>query len=122
MLVEDDDDIREITKLVLSTIGHFNVVAYSSGEEALKKVLEDRPQLILLDVMMPNMTGPMILEKLQLMPDAASIPVVFLTAKVQKSELMSYRTLGVVDIITKPFDPMALSDVVLEIWNKQGIS
>lgn len=118
MLVEDDYDIQEIVKLSLSSIGNFNLSICSSGEEALKEVLKSKPQLILLDVMMPVMDGPTTLKNLRLMSEAASIPVVFITAKVQPYEIESYKTMGIVDVISKPFNPMTLSETVLKIWAK----
>ncbi len=116
LLVEDDTDIQEIARLALSSIGGFRVTVCSSGEEALQKVLHVKPQLILLDVMMPNMDGPTTLKNLKQIPDAGFIPVVFITAKIQENEVKSYKKMGVLDVIPKPFDPLTLSETVLEIW------
>lgn len=118
MFVEDDEDVREIANITLTSVGGFSVTMCASGAEALKKVLEAKPQLILLDVMMPGMDGPTTLKNLQLMPEVSQIPVIFITAKVQTREIVSYKEMGVLDVIAKPFDPMTLSEKVLEIWRR----
>ena len=74
------------------------------------------PQLVLLDVMMPGMNGPDVLQALRQRADTAAIPVVFLTAKAQEAEITKLRTLGALDVIAKPFDPMTLSDTVKRLW------
>ncbi|MEI8365532.1 MAG: response regulator [Parachlamydiaceae bacterium] len=121
LLVEDDFDIQEIIKCTLSSIGGFSVDVCSSGEEALKKISHLKPQLILLDVMMPFMDGPTTLQHLKQMEEAASIPVIFITAKVQPHELASYEKMGVLGTISKPFDPMTLAEIVLQMWKKNGL-
>ena len=74
------------------------------------------PQLILLDVMMPVMDGPTTLKALHDLPEMGSIPAIFITAKVQPSEVARYRELGAVDVIPKPFNTLALSSRINEIW------
>lgn len=118
LLVEDDYDIQEIVKCALTSVGGFEVGLCSSGEEALKEVLRFAPDLILLDVMMPIMDGPTTLQNLKTIKEASNIPVIFITAKVQPYELASYDKMGVLGTISKPFDPMTLSEVVLQIWAK----
>jgi two-component system OmpR family response regulator len=119
MLVEDDTDIQEIAQLALCSIGGFSVTICSSGQEALQLVKNDKPQLILLDVMMPNMDGPEVLKHLRLIPEATAIPVIFMTAKVQQHEISLYKQMGVLEVISKPFDPMTLSETILKIWDKR---
>ena len=80
---------------------------------------EFSPDLILLDVMMPGMDGPSTLRSLRALPAVSGIPVVFLTAKVQPSEVAHLRSLGALDVIAKPFDPMKLSDQLRAIWSHQ---
>lgn len=120
MLVEDDTDILEIVKACLTVVGGFSVVLCTSGEEALQKVSEEQPQLILLDVMMPNMDGLTTLNKLKQIPEAAYIPVIFMTSKVQTHEIEGYKKMGVLDVISKPFDPMSLAKTVLDIWRNNS--
>lgn len=118
-LVEDDPDIQEIARIALSMIEGLRVEVCSSGKEALEKASLNPPQLILLDVMMPNMDGPTTLARLREIPQLAKVPVVFLTAKVQSHEVALYQKLGALDVISKPFDPMTLGETVISIWNKR---
>lgn len=118
LLVEDDPDIQLVAGLSLEDIGGFRVVICSSGIEALEKVEQFRPQLILLDVMMPEMDGISTLAELRRQPVASETPVVFMTAKAQPDEIAEYRRLGAVDVIVKPFDPLFLSREVQAIWQR----
>jgi len=70
--------------------------------------------------MMPGMDGPTTLQKLRELPQLAHTPVIFMTAKVQPQEVAHYKSLGALDVIAKPFDPMALSDTVKRIWSGRG--
>jgi two-component system OmpR family response regulator len=119
LLIEDDPDVRTIAAMALVDIGGFSLTACASGAEALAAVLKNPPQLILLDVMMPDMDGPMTLAALRALPLDPQPPVVFMTAKVQPQETQRYLRLGVVGVIAKPFDPVALADQLREIW--QGV-
>ena len=116
--VEDDLDIQEIARLALQMVGGFDVSLMSSGEEALEKAKDLNPQLILLDVMMPGMDGPSTLRELRKMPEFTNIPVIFMTARVQPHEVAEYKELGALDVISKPFDPMTLSNTILSIWEQ----
>jgi two-component system, OmpR family, response regulator len=118
MHVEDDPSIQAVAKVALEVVGGFIVETCSGGEEALKAFHTFKPQLILLDVMMPGMDGPSTLKKMQADFDLTQIPVVFMTAKVQASEIESYKELGAADVVVKPFDPMTLSDQIRAIWHK----
>ena len=118
LFVEDDPDIQTVARMALEAVGGFTVLACSHGAEALDKISGFSPDLILLDVMMPGMDGPATLEALRRLPEAAHVPVVFMTAKVQAQEVARYRELGAVDVIAKPFDPMALSETVRSIWSR----
>lgn len=117
LYVEDDSDIQEVAKMALEAVGGFTVKICSSGQEALDGAPDFDPQFILLDVMMPGMDGPTTLGELRKLPGFAEKPVVFMTAKVMQSEVSRYKELGAVDVIPKPFDPMAISDQIKEIWN-----
>ena len=116
LYVEDEPDIQAVAKIALEAVGGFTVCICSSGAEALSKVLEFAPDLVLLDVMMPGMDGPATLKALKDLPELANTPFVFMTAKVQPSEVQHFKSLGAVDVIPKPFDPMTLSDRVKDIW------
>ena len=114
--VDDDGDIQEVARLTLEAIGGFTVETCSSGQDALDRAPGFAPDLILLDVMMPQMDGPTTYARLRAQPAMAKVPVIFMTAKVQSHETQQYLDLGAVGVITKPFDPMALSDQIRSIW------
>jgi CheY-like chemotaxis protein len=118
LLVEDDPDIQAVARLALEAVGGFTVAITNSGQEAIQIAPEFAPDLILLDVMMPGMDGPTTLKALRDNPLFATIPVIFMTAKVQTHEVDSYKKLGAADVISKPFDPMTLSTTILSIWSR----
>lgn len=119
LYVEDDPDIREIAELALKDVGGLDVSLCTSGQTALTEAHTFVPQLVLLDVMMPDMDGPETLEALRAEGSVgAATPVVFVTAKVHPEELARYKQMGVADVISKPFDPMALADELRSIWNR----
>ena len=119
MYVEDDPDIQTIARLALETIGGLAVTICSSGQEALAAISSgNRPDLILLDVMMPEMDGPTTLAALRMLPQTASTPTVFMTAKVQPHEVSHFKSLGALGVIAKPFDPMLLAQQVQQLWEK----
>lgn len=118
LLVDDDPRIRKIAQISLQGVGGWNVSVVSSGFEAIEAAKADRPDVILLDVMMPEMDGPTTLAKLREIEEVADIPVIFFTAKVQKQEVDSYLALGAAGIISKPFDPMKLPAEISEIIAK----
>ena len=118
MYVEDELDIQAVAKLALEALGGFTVKVCSSGQEALASIAEFAPDIVLLDVMMPGMDGFATLKILRTMPDMEKMPVIFMTAKVQPSEVREYKNMGALDVIPKPFDPMTLAESVKCIWTK----
>lgn len=110
LLVDDDRNIRRIAQIALAEVGRFQVSLASSGQEALNLAQAEKPDLVLLDVMMPEMDGFATLIKLQKDASTAGIPVIFMTASVTPDEQSLYRTLGVRGVIVKPFDPMTLAE------------
>ncbi|WP_444997254.1 response regulator [Aliikangiella sp. IMCC44359] len=116
LYVEDEIDIQKVAQLALEMVGQLTVKVCSSGEEALSEVIEFNPDLILLDVMMPGMDGPTTLKEIRNLPSLENIPVAFMTAKVQPSEIEHFKSLGALDVIAKPFDPMELANQVQAIW------
>jgi len=118
LFVDDDEDIHFIVKLSLKRLPGVELQFAQSGEEAIKIALEFKPDLILLDVMMPNMDGITTLQGIKLMPSIAKTPVVFLTARAQQTEIKEYLNYGILDVIVKPFDPMTLGNLVEQIWSK----
>ena len=101
-------DIRRIACLSLTRVGKMEVVEASGGPEGVRKAASERPDAILLDVMMPGLDGPATLSALRSNPATAEIPVVFLTAKAMASEIERLMGLGARGVLTKPFDPMSL--------------
>ena len=119
LLVDDESDIRMIAKLALESVGGFQVQECASGLDAPHAARSFQPQLILMDVMMPGRDGPETLKALRADFDLPRIPVIFMTAKVQPNEVNSFRDLGALDVIAKPFDPMTLAEQVRGIWQRQ---
>jgi CheY-like chemotaxis protein len=107
--IDDEPDIREIVEISLGLDPAFTIRSCKSGPEGLVVAAEWKPDIILLDVMMPLMDGPATLAGLLENPETASIPVIFMTARAQARELDRFRSLGAVGAIAKPFEPMTLA-------------
>lgn len=114
LYVDDDDDIREVAVMALELDGELEVRACGSGKEAIAFAPGWQPDLILLDVMMPEMDGPSTLAELRRLPETAATRVVFITARTQSHEVERFVALGAVGVIAKPFDPLALARQVRE--------
>lgn len=114
--VDDEDDIREVAAFSLELDPEIALTSVSSGQAALA-VLDSGlvPDVILLDVMMPNMDGPGTLSRIRERETLAQTPVIFMTARAQAGEVDHYRALGALDVVTKPFDPMTLASDVRAI-------
>ncbi|MCB1214670.1 MAG: response regulator [Deltaproteobacteria bacterium] len=115
LYVDDDDDIRTVGEMALS-LGDFLIKVCSSGKEALAVVKDFEPDLIILDMMMPEMDGMETLSFLKKDKETEKIPVIFMTAKVQKEEVEEFKKSGAIAVITKPFDPMSLAQEVKKKW------
>lgn len=114
--IDDEPDIREIVRMSLELVGGLDVEQYPSGEEALTHIADAKPDLILLDVMMPHMDGEETYHHLREISGFDDIPIVFMTAKASNTDLEKLKALGAVDVLIKPFDPMILADQVKEIY------
>ena len=110
LIIDDEDDIRELARISLERVGGLRVVTAASGEEGLSLANSEQPDAIVLDAMMPGLDGPATLERLKSAPATAEIPVVFLTGSVQQVESDRFAALGAVGTLPKPFDPMKLAD------------
>lgn len=119
--VDDEPDIREVASLSLDLDGDMEVRSAASGTEALG-VLADgyRPDVILLDVMMPDLDGPGTLQRLRRLPGLEATPVVFMTARAQSHEQGRFVDLGAIGVITKPFDPMTLAKEIRDLLAGAG--
>ena len=116
LYVEDEPDIRMVAQMALEAVGGFNVIACASGAQALAAAPQAQADLLLLDVMMPGMDGLSTLAALRKLPATAHTPAIFMTAKVQASEVAAYKAMGALEVIPKPFDPMTLSEQIRRIW------
>jgi CheY-like chemotaxis protein len=112
LIVDDEDDIREVAQMSLEMVAGWEVIPARSGDEGVRLAAEERPDAILLDVMMPGMDGPATAERLRERPETAAIPVILLTAKVQPADRRRLESLGVAGVLAKPFDPMELANQV----------
>jgi two-component system, OmpR family, response regulator len=119
LCVEDDPDIQAVIQLALELVGGFTVKLCASGHAALESVDGFQPDLVLLDVMLPGLDGPGTLAALRQLTAAATLPVIFMTAKVQPDEVARYLSLGALAVIAKPFDPMTLAQDILVHWRTQ---
>ena len=111
ILAEDEPDIQLVARIALKRAG-FDVRVVSNGAEAVAAAEERLPDVILLDWMMPVMDGPTACGKLKANPATASVPVIFLTARSQESEIAQGLSLGAAGYVTKPFDALTLGDKV----------
>ena len=115
LIVDDEPDIREVARVSLEAIGGHEVIDAASGAEALVAAERERPDAILLDVMMPGLDGPSTFARLQENWATRDIPVIMLTAKVQATDRARLAQLGVAAVLSKPFDPMSLADEVASV-------
>jgi CheY-like chemotaxis protein len=109
LIAEDEKDIRELISFTLKFAGH-EVIATANGEEAFNCTLQQIPDLVLLDVRMPRMTGYEACERIKAEPSTHDIPVVFLSAKGQESEIQAGLQAGASEYILKPFSPDQLTE------------
>lgn len=114
LVVDDEPDLRNLLRLCLVAVGGYGVDLCASGPEALVHLETARPDLLLMDVMMPGLDGPATLAALR--ERGLGIPVVFLTAKVQAPEVAALKAQGALGVIAKPFDPMTLAHEVRALW------
>jgi two-component system alkaline phosphatase synthesis response regulator PhoP len=119
LIIEDEDNVREVAQMSLELVGGWNVLSAPSGVSGIEQALKHQPDLILLDVMMPDMDGPTTYRHLRADDRTKTIPVILLTAKAQAAERAQLADLGVTGVITKPFDPVQLPEQIKQIlgWN-----
>ena len=115
LIIDDEDDIREVAALSLESVAGWDVVTASSGAQGLTKAAKEKPDAIVLDVMMPGMDGPTTFLELKKNPATAHIPVLLLTAKVHPTDQKRFAGLGVKAVLFKPFDPMKLSEQISKV-------
>jgi len=113
---EDDEDIQRIVRMSLERIGKMTVQVESDPLKAIDGMIEFKPEMVMLDWMMPGMDGPTLLKAMRQRPETASYPVVFITAKASMKEHEELAALGAAGIISKPFSPKDLPNQLREIW------
>lgn len=119
LYAEDEPDIREVVRFALEDEG-FELISCASGREALQQAPNVKPDLILLDVMMPDLDGTTTLSRLRAFPHLATTPVIFMTAKVQAAEIAHYKSAGALGVIVKPFDAMGLADEIRRLLERRS--
>jgi two-component system, OmpR family, response regulator len=110
LYIEDETDLQWLVKYILESAGGFEVLLCDTGAEALRRIGEFAPDLVLLDVMMPEMDGFSVLRALRAQPESAALPVVFLTARSEAEG--EYLHSGACGVIAKPFEPDRLVELV----------
>lgn len=118
LLVDDDPDTRDAVRLVLEILGGYEVETCASGPEALRRAPSFRPDLVLLDLMMPDMDGHTTLVRLRSVPETRDVPVVLLTARLLPDELARCREVGAAGLVAKPCDPAGLVATIERIWGE----
>jgi two-component system, OmpR family, response regulator len=114
--VEDDEDIQRIVRMSLERVGKMTVALVTDPTQAIATIAEFRPDLVMLDWMMPVMDGPTLFRQLKLRPETAALPVVFITARASPRDLEELRALGAAGTISKPFSPKDLPEQLRAIW------
>ena len=115
LLIDDEETIQEVVQVGIEIEAGWQVAIASSGQEGITLAQNQQPDAILLDVMMPDMDGIATLSQLKANIKTRTIPVIFLTAKTQAAEEDQFQSLGVVDVITKPFNSMTLASQIAKI-------
>ena len=116
--VEDDEDIQRIVRMSLERVGKMTVDVVSDSTTAIGRINTFKPDLVMLDWMMPGLDGPSLFRLMKQDPEAAKLPVVFITAKATQRDMDELVTLGAAGTISKPFSPKDLPDQLRAIWAK----
>ena len=116
--VEDDEDIQRIVRMTLERVGKMTVEVVGDPTLAIEAMTAFKPDMVMLDWMMPKMDGPTLFRQMKLRPETSSLPVVFITAKAAQSDLNELLALGAVGAISKPFSPKDLPEQLRAIWAK----
>jgi CheY-like chemotaxis protein len=122
LVAEDDPDIQVIIKMVLTRLGKCDVSITFQGDQVVPMAKTNLPGLILLDVMLPEMSGFEICKALKSDPETKPIPIIFLTARSMPEEIQEAMKLGALGYLAKPFDPMTLVGQINQILTPLGIS
>jgi CheY-like chemotaxis protein len=118
LIVEDEADLLRLAQLCLQTLGGFRVTAAATGRHALESARAHRPDLVLLDVMMPVMDGPSTLAAFRADPHLKDVPVIFMTARVRSTEVEAYLAMGADGVIAKPYEARDLLRQIGDVWER----
>ena len=116
--VEDDEDIQRIVRMSLERLGKMTVQIVTDPLTAIGAMTAFKPDLVMLDWMMPGMDGPTLFREMKKRPEVAALPVVFITAKAAQRDLDELKRLGAAGTISKPFSPKDLPEQLRAIWSK----
>ena len=116
--VEDDEDIQRIVRMSLERVGKMTVEIVTDPTLAMEAITSFKPDLVMLDWMMPKMDGPAVFRQMKLRPETRALPVVFITAKAAQRDLDELMKMGAIATISKPFSPKDLPEQLREIWKK----
>ena len=116
--VEDDEDIQRIVRMSLERVGKMTVEVVGDPMVAIDAISAFKPDLVMLDWMMPGMDGPTLFRKMKQLPEVSALPVVFITAKATQRDMDELIALGAAGTISKPFSPKDLPDQLRAIWAK----
>ena len=118
LYIEDEPDIRALAEMMMESLGGYTVKACADGLIALEEATDFQPDVIVLDVMMPGLSGPETLQKLRELPVTSTTPAIFMTGKSQDQDIESLLATGAIGVIQKPFDPMTVAGQIQELFNK----
>ena len=116
--VEDDEDIQRIVRMSLERVGKMTVEVVTDSMKAIDVITVFKPDLVMLDWMMPGMDGPTLFRKMKTEPQVSALPVVFITAKATQRDTDELLSLGAAGVLSKPFSPKDLPDQLRAIWSK----
>jgi two-component system OmpR family response regulator len=116
--VEDDEDIQRIVRMTLERVGKMTVEVVGDPTLAMDAIRAFKPDLVMLDWMMPKLDGPSLFRQMQARPETQALPVVFITAKASQRDLDELVKMGAAGTISKPFSPKDLPEQLREIWKK----
>ena len=116
--VEDDEDIQRIVRMSLERVGKMTVEVVTDSLKAIEVIMAFKPDLVMLDWMMPVLDGPALFKQMKLRPETSALPVVFITARASQRDLDELKELGAAGTISKPFSPRDLPDQLRAIWAK----
>lgn len=117
MCVEDDPDIRELLQVALEDLGGLEVKLVDNAEDGIDEIVDYAPQILLLDVMLPGLSGPEALPEFRRLTEPLGTRIIFLTAKASERARQEFIALGADEVMFKPFEPMSLADELAALWD-----